>query len=185
MGNSTELQVMKAVHAVQLEAKDALHLKDVQNVTLKKELEAREDLEKKQQEIILLDMALKNSMNAVLIAKQAYSARAALETIIIVKYIAPTISKSFEACIKDPAVQLEFQKQCRTFNCLGYAKNAGKNLYSNLSANLHGAGYPIAIHTKDKILTPAEWALLVAIFKLNLAADAFKVFDENDNELIV
>jgi hypothetical protein len=57
-------------------------------------------------------------------------------------------------------------------------------IYHSISTHSHAGKYPIECHVKDRMLSPAEWAFIIAIFEKNLPGDAFVVYDHHDKIMI-
>jgi hypothetical protein len=132
--------------------------------------------------IIHLQKDLQNASLEVIKISSSYSVRAAVESIVAISQpgvmgASKQIQLEFSS---NPVLQSEFQNLCVKFNCLNYSLKVPDNLYHSLSTHVHGGGLPIRCHLSDKTLSVAEWAFVIALFKIKLPPQSFEVYD-NDN----
>jgi hypothetical protein len=132
--------------------------------------------------IALLDEKMKAATAEILIAKQALTVRAAVESIMAMrqKDVVGGIQAKIDAAYKkDSQLQEAFAEWCNKLNCVAYSAKIPGNIYHALSANIHGGGFPLELRTADKCLAPGEWAFVIAVFESYLPRDAFCVYDGN------
>ena len=86
---------------------------------------------------------------------------------------------------KTKCFKSEFEKMCELLNCANYSETVLSHLYGSLSSHAHGGGDYLELRTDDNILSPAEWAAIIALFKCNREKDKFKVFGANGQEIDV
>ena len=159
---------------------------DWKDVLAKKDVEFEKVLAKKDVQLAILNEKLKVSNQETLIERQSYSIRAAVETLLLKKY--PGQPRKMEEKLQkywneDESLKQTYSDLCEKFNCSNYSDKVPSKLYHSLSSQIHGGGYPIQCHIKDSTLSAAEWSFIIAIFKLNLPAKGYSVYDSEENEM--
>lgn len=180
-----ELQFTKELmkNQNQLLAKD----KENQLLAKDKEILAKEkdkEILAKDNEILSLNYQLKSSNLQVLVERQSYSVRAAVETLLLHRY--PEKPRGMEEKLRmylneDPYLRKTYAQVCHKLNCSNYADKAPRNLYHNMSSKVHGGGFPINCSISNSNLSVAEWSLVISLFKMNLPKEAFNVYDNQGN----
>ena len=182
-----------ALYKKDLDWKDVISKKDLdwkdvvsdwRDVVSKKDLDWKDVISKKDVEVAVLMERLKVSNLNIMIEKNIISVRAAVETIINLKYPKTGTEHGIQLYMKqDDKLKPTYENLCGTFNCIAYKDKVPPSLYHTLSNKIHGGGRPFQCYTSDRTLSKAEWALVISIFKLNLPQDGFKVFDSDDIEM--
>jgi hypothetical protein len=183
-----QIEVLKTINAKDKEIANVANVKDkeIANVANVKDKEIANVENVKDKEIATLTERLRNASTAVLVAKESYTVRAAVECLMDLHYksVSGGMQNKIDSAFQKPNLMKEFETLCQQFNSKP-DKRVVQNLYHSLSSHVHGGGFPIQCHTTNNILTPAEWAAVIALFKTYLAPDAFQVFDAQDVPIIV
>ncbi len=92
------------------------------------------------------------------------------------------IQNKVNADLKEAKYTLKIAEWCKKLNT-PFDRKVADNIYHSISTHSHAGRYPIECHTNDTTLSQAEWALVIAVFDVNLPADAYVVYDSNNDLL--
>ncbi|KAJ3317477.1 hypothetical protein HDV06_001531 [Boothiomyces sp. JEL0866] len=168
---------------------DVINQKDTQIKELFNDLKANskellQAVKTYEKENARLEYSLKSITSDYLQANQVITVRAAIESIMYLKYkhIKGTQERINQETNTE-CFQAHFKTLCTKLKCLNYSQSVLPNLYNSISTHAHGGGHYVDCHLKDSTFSPAEWAAIISIFKCNLPKEDFKVYGKDDKEI--
>jgi len=180
-----DLEKEKLKTIADLEKEKLKTIADLEREKTELEREKKHDKQISDLRVHHLEDKLKTASLEVFKQCSVYSVRAAVESIVAIQQPGPigTSKKIMNEFARNDTLRLKYDELCKMFNCVNNSSKIPENIYHSLSSQIHGGGMPIRCFISDKTLSPAEWAFVIALFKVYLPPESFVVYDQQNNEI--